>query len=262
MTLKTALFYERYELKYHIPFSLIDEIEKHIAPYCEMDHFSKKSESNFYTINNLYLDTPNFLFFKRKLHGEDDRFNMRIRTYGDEISKLYFLEVKNKSQGFVRKTRAQVKDLTIFDRLENDKPIKEKREFIQNDFFHDFAHKVYAYGARPIVFTQYKRKAYFSTIDEYARITFDIDLKCIERRNYTFERSPGMKNYDHSQYYKDHTNVILELKCENKIPFWILDIVKKFNLTRTGFSKFCFSVNEVMQFKHQITDPLNRISLV
>ena len=39
---------ERFELKYHIPVSLADEIGDFLKPYCEEDFYSKKTPGGFY----------------------------------------------------------------------------------------------------------------------------------------------------------------------------------------------------------------------
>ncbi len=249
MALKTALFYERYELKYHIPLYLVDEICDYISSFCELDHFSKISHDGYYSINNLYLDTPNFLFLRRRLAGVDDRFNMRIRTYGDEENDLYFLEVKNKQRGFVKKTRAKINGDEWFNHFREGTLPKPKEDIISNDFAYDFGSKLITYRAEPVVFTQYRRKALFSTIDEYARVTFDRDMRFIARDDYTFERSADMQYYDNPNYFDPNTNIILELKCETKVPLWMIDLIRRFNLTRSSFSKFVFGVNEVMQMR-------------
>ncbi|MDA8793099.1 polyphosphate polymerase domain-containing protein [Bacteriovoracaceae bacterium] len=250
MTLKTALFYERYELKYHIPLDLVEPICEFLTPYCEMDHFSKISPDDYYSINNIYLDTPNFLFLERRLAGVDERFNMRVRTYGDELTddSLYLLEVKNKSKGFVRKTRAKVKDMSWFDHLDKGTYPETEESVIVNDFAYDFFAKAHAYRARPVAFTQYRRKALFSTIDDYARITFDKQLRYCERDTYDFSRK-GLKYYDNANYFDPYTSVILELKCETKVPMWFLDIIRRFNLSRSSFSKFVFAIGEIMETK-------------
>ncbi len=109
MTLKTALLYERYELKYHIPWAMVAEISDYISGFCEMDHYSKISSDNFYSINNLYLDTPNYQFFQNALVGQDGRFNMRVRTYGDEENPLYFLEIKRRPADLSKKLEPRLR---------------------------------------------------------------------------------------------------------------------------------------------------------
>ena len=248
---KSSLLYERYELKYHIPFYLIEEISDYISGFCELDHYSLTSPDKFYTINNLYLDTPTHLFFRMRQAGMDERFNMRIRTYGDEEMKLWFFEVKHKTRGFVRKTRAKITDPVWFNYLKEGTWPETNWALARTDYAHQFISRALSYQAAPVVFTQYRRKAYFSTIDDYARVTFDINLRYVGRNQYTFERQ-GLRGYDHQAYFAPYTDVVLELKCEAKAPWWMLDLIRRFNLQRANFSKFAFAVNESMHERLQI----------
>jgi len=103
-----------------------------------------------------------------------------------------------------------------------------------------------SYNTSPKVFTQYRRKAYVSDIDDYARATFDIDLKSCPQTE--FKLSPGanrMTNYDHELAFPPCTNVILELKCyTTHVPLWMINLITKFNLDRQRFSKYVSSLAE------------------
>lgn len=245
MITKTALVYDRYELKYHVPVSLVAEISDYIAGFCELDYFSGISPDGFYPIHNLYLDTPSFQFFKNAIVGQDGRFNMRVRTYGEEENSSFYLEVKKKSGGFVKKTRAKVNGSDWFRMLDAGSMPQAPTEIVTKDYAYDFAYQALSHQARPVVFTRYRRKAFFSTIDDYARVTFDRDLRFSERTSYTFDRPRDMQAYDNPNYFDPDTNVVLELKCEARVPFWIIDLIRTFNLQRSGFSKFVYAVNEL-----------------
>ena len=98
---------ERYELKYHIPLALLDKIARFLEPWCMLDAFSQKSADQFYWISSLYLDSPKYTFFHWKEAGLENRFNMRIRTYGENPSPdgPRFFEIKCKRAAIVEKTR-------------------------------------------------------------------------------------------------------------------------------------------------------------
>lgn len=236
----SPLVFDRYELKYLIPASMVEPISQHISAYCELDPYSLSSHDQFYTVNSLYLDTPRFLFLRRKLDGLSDRFNMRIRGYGGEE---FFLEMKFKSQGFVKKRRAFCKGNVQEILQQHD----EGTHGVATGNKHLFMNALATYNAEPKVLTQYRRKAYFSKYDDYARITFDKDLKyCGESEFNVFPNPRLMTNYDHELQFSEGTCVVLELKCPQQVPLWFLDIIKKFDLTRTGFSKYSSSVLDLM----------------
>jgi len=87
----------RFELKYAIPFELIDPISDYVSLYSTLDEYSTNSDNSFYRVNNLYLDSQNYLFLRKRKEGAPNRFNMRVRSYGDVPEMPYFLEVKQKN---------------------------------------------------------------------------------------------------------------------------------------------------------------------
>jgi SPX domain protein involved in polyphosphate accumulation len=241
MQKSSPLFFHRYELKYHIPYFLIYEIRKYIEVYCSMDPYSEEEPDNFYTINNLYLDTYDYILLRRRLNKEDRRFNLRIRAYGDGTFAPYFLEVKYKQNGKVQKYRHPLK-------LDQWKTFAENAEqyifpalpedFVKNnDNYNKFESIIHSIYARPQIQTQYKRLAYFSNYDDYARITFDKELVYKENNTYSFNMG-DFSYYDHNMNFDPYSNIILELKCTTSVPSWFLDLIKVFNLERSSFSKY------------------------
>jgi hypothetical protein len=238
MEKSSPLVFDRYELKYLIPLSMVDAISDYISIYCELDPYSLSAPDHYYQVNSLYLDTCNFLFLRKKLEGAPDRFNMRIRGYGGEE---LFLELKFKSNGFVKKRRAFCRG-NVLDVLRDD---SEKGMGLATGNKHLFLNAFQSYNAEPKVLTQYKRKAYFSVYDDYARITFDKELKYMRESEFNiFPDHRLMCNYDHEGQFTEGTCVVLELKCPTRVPLWFIDLIKKFNLTRTGFSKYTSSIME------------------
>ncbi|HXH74715.1 MAG TPA: polyphosphate polymerase domain-containing protein [Bacteriovoracaceae bacterium] len=240
MEKSSPLIFDRYELKYLIPESLIEPISRYISAYCELDPYSLSAPDHFYQVNSLYLDTNRFLFLRRKLDEAPERFNMRIRGYG---GPELFLELKFKSNGFVKKRRAFCRG-NVMDVLEE---YSDEGLGLATGNRHLFMNAFHSYNVEPKVLTQYKRKAYFSNYDDYARITFDKDLRYQATTEFNIIPNPRlMCNYDNETQFREGTNVVLELKCPQRVPLWFIDLIKRFDLTRTGFSKYTSSVMEIM----------------
>jgi SPX domain protein involved in polyphosphate accumulation len=249
MQASSPLFFERYELKYLIPMELVEPISRMVEHYCVLDPYSERSHDKYYEVNNLYLDSPNFEFLQRRLGGMDNRFNMRIRSYGVHPTFPYFLEVKFKSRGFVKKKRAKVYGENWADELRGAPSAPEDGLGIKNtkDYKYVFIHLMQSYQVEPKVFTQYRRKAYLSEHDDYARVTFDKDLRFMRQSEFCLEPTESlMSHYDHPLNYPEGANVILELKCPTQVPLWFVDLIKTFNLERTSFSKYGTGVAEVI----------------
>jgi VTC domain len=239
---------ERYELKYKIPWSYVEPITDFISLYCDMDAYSIKTKADnyFYQVGSLYFDSPGYEFLKQRIGGKEIRFNMRTRFYGDGLKGPYFLEVKHRTglSGVVTKYRATAKSHQwphilndpSFRPPDTDDPDEKKNKEL-------FLRLATTYAIEPKILTTYRRRAFFSTIDEYSRVTMDAHMKYRVQDNYDLDHSYGMIHYDNETIYdiygKSGASVVLELKClVGEVPCWMLDLIRRFELQHTGFSKY------------------------
>jgi hypothetical protein len=253
---------ERYELKYTIPCTMVDEISHFVSTYCYLDKYSQKSHDLFYKINSLYFDTPDFLFLRWRLGSVLRRFNMRIRCYGDYPKPPYFLEVKQKRGDVVKKLRAKILDTDIYKLLNG--PIPEgflagDKEAPSRTAFLRLAH---IYNAQPQVIVQYRRKAYISNYEDYARVTFDKELRYMQQNEYSpVPIEEKMASCDVETSFDSGCNLILEMKCYTSyVPLWMIDCVKKFQLKRRSFSKYSTCLRPI--FNKYLTSGWNAQSSV
>ncbi len=241
---------DRYELKYVIPLEMIDSMTDFLSTYCSPDKYSLQTKSGFYRVNNLYLDSPNYRFLKNRMEGVDNRFNMRIRSYGDHSDMPWFMEIKQKTGSVVRKYRAMINDCNWYQAYgEPDFVFQEN----PGDAFQEknrmlFERLVFSYNAAPKVLTQYERYAWVSDVDEYARITFDRNLRFMSETEYNLTpREEEMVSCDPEVIFDPGCSVILELKCYAlHVPLWMVDLIKYFDLRRRSFSKYMTGIAEVI----------------
>ena len=232
---------ERFELKYHIPVEWADRIARFIAPYCEEDHYSQITPGAFYYITNLYLDSPSWTFFNWRKQGLHDRFNMRIRTYGEHPDPLgaFHFEVKRKLGRVCFKSRATLQGHLpglVFHTPPEQWGTKDK----DTRYLNDFLMRTLQYDARPRLLTQYKRRAWFGVTEDYSRVTIDTGMRFREENgfDYTVEQS-RMHDSGLPRYFAPGTDAVLELKCPTtQVPYWMIDLIRTFNLKQGGFSKF------------------------
>ena len=243
---------DRYELKYIIPYELVEPITEYLMAFCVLDYHSTISEDHFYDVNSLYFDTPHFLFFKNRMNGKNPRFNMRARCYGKVPKPPYFLEIKFKDSGIVNKHRATIND-EDWPMMFNDPNfvIREHGSQKDKDKKELFFQLLTKYNAEPKILTHYRRRAFVSVMDEYARVTMDIGLKYnLEEDFNMFPNYDSLISYDNTNTFvaeaqanRDNNSVILELKCvPTEVPLWMLDLIRQFQLTRTSFSKYVQSM--------------------
>ena len=268
---------DRYELKYIIPYELVEPMTEYLMAFCTLDYHSSIAPNYFYQVNSLYFDTPNLTFAKNRLYTKSPRFNMRSRAYGDGTKPPYFLEIKLKDGNIVNKFRATVDD-TEWPHMFTDfnyttKAQGNEKELRNKELFYRTATK---YNASPRIYTRYRRRAFVSEVDEYVRVTMDIDLQCHLEDKYTLVSDDGkLQNYDSENVFvkdynrTDNKNVILELKCyPHQVPLWLIDFIKYFQLNRTSFSKYLASLSSAIDYNLEygqifnINDRQNKIDSI
>lgn len=229
----------RRELKYQIPLSMVEPMSRYLENYCEMDKYSKLAGDGYYVINSLYLDSDQMVLLERKRANMANRFSVRIRSYGMKPAFPAFIEIKQKYDLMMNKKRCAI---TNFDTL------KFMRDGVTEGINPDLDHPtmkaanyhILKLQLKPKIMTQYQRKAYFGLFDPYSRVTFDRRMRCFYENEYNIFPDPErFLNYDHGDMYASRDSyVVLELKCELKVPFWMLNLIKKFDLRQMQFSKY------------------------
>lgn len=238
---------ERHELKYAIPADYIEPVSQFLRPYCSLDHHSALADDHFYQVNSLYFDTRGLEFLQQRMYGKDGRFNIRVRCYGDEGAPPYYLEIKRKSGTTGKKYRAVVNSeewpIILTDPAYRPQENGSPENHINKKLFLRIAT---TYAVEPKILTQYRRRAFFSNIDNYARVTMDISMKYRLQDRYDLRSGKDMLSYDNPSIYSDDYGcsgeVVLELKCNiGEIPLWMLDLITTFQLKQQGFSKYMSS---------------------
>jgi SPX domain protein involved in polyphosphate accumulation len=229
----------RREIKFQISRSQVEPICKFMAPYCEMDHYSRLSPDGYYLINSLYLDTSRMLLLERKRANLSRRHAIRIRTYGESPKFPGFVEIKGRVDQWVHKRRAAITRPETIAFLKHGTGGVENPD-LGNPTFRDACFQIFQLGLAPKIMTQYRRLAFFGLSEPYARVTFDRQLRAYKESEYNiFPDVSKLTYYDHQdQYESREQNVVLELKCEAKIPFWMKDMVRHFELRQQQFSKY------------------------
>jgi len=231
----------RRELKFQIPLSLVDPICSYLSAYCEIDKFSGISPTGYYKINSLYLDTDDMYLLECKRRNYTKRFSMRIRSYGDHPTFPAYLELKNKNEQFVHKIRAPITCSETVQFLQSDLgPSNLNISDLKNPTFNKIHFEIIRRNLRPRIMTQYQRKAYFGLHESYSRVTFDRALRCYGQETFDiFPNESSFMNYDHDEIFVDQrSGVVLELKCEDKVPNWMSRLIKIFELQHSQFSKY------------------------
>lgn len=237
----TQLNFERLELKYVIDEVVADRIRHQISGVCNADPHStagRRSGSNSYLINSLYLDSPALAFHEAKERGDPERVKLRVRTYSaDSIATL---EIKRRRSNVIEKRRAVVDQKDVCDAVRGiarSSSMEGKGSVALQEFSEIAARS----GATPKLSVRYEREAYESHVDSYARVTFDRNIRV--RPTVEWNLFPDDRGWcrfdDHWRLNLPTEPIVLELKCETAvIPAWLTDVIHRNQLEQTSFSKY------------------------
>lgn len=233
-----ALTYiERYELKYLLPDRLVPAVRAAIRPLCVLDEHARTNGS--YPIRSHYLDTDRFDLFFANEREQRDRFKARIRSYPGTDAPV-FLEIKRRVGDVILKSRAALREGDWQRVLASpaEAARTERAGVIQ------FVDRVHRFHLRPRLMVEYDREAYESTIDDYARVTFDRRIVCQVKETLGNEvDTRRWRHVDHPAQTRSIENVcVLELKFERRPPRWMRNMVQSLDLVRLSFSKYCYGV--------------------
>jgi SPX domain protein involved in polyphosphate accumulation len=230
--------FERLELKYVIDELRARIILSEILPYCRPDPHNPPEAGLGYDIFSLYLETPSYSFYRAKMRNEPDRIKLRARTYS--TTSPVHLEVKRKCVEVIEKTRAAVKRRTSHEVLRGyASPIDDTPT--QRSYIERFAYFSMLTGARPMVLVRYDREAYVSSVDRYARITFDrhVVAQRVDTWDLVGQESAWTSVAGRWFWNGAISPVLLELKCETVMPHWMSRLIRRHDLRAQGFSKYC-----------------------
>ncbi len=229
----------RYERKYLIPYSKLDDLRKRITSFVRPDIYALENGNGLpqYSVRSIYLDTANLDCHNEKTEGIELRKKFRIRSYNDYHSeKLAVLEIKRKVENRIKKHRS----FTAFRHIEElmntaniDKYIRPELsphalEDAQRFFFH-----VKKNNMRPTVLIVYEREAYHGLLDQGVRITFDKNIRSSLYPHWKdLFNTKGLKHLFPSHF-------ILEIKYfTDQMPVWAKSMIQEFHLRNDALSKY------------------------
>lgn len=229
---------ERREFKYLISHEVADAVRRAIRPFCDLDRYAERAPGHRYTIESLYFDTPNWALFHANEVELLDRFKLRVRHYPGASAHVFF-EVKRRYHDIILKTRGAV-PVARWPQLLADPWVA--REAIGPDpAVERFVTLTHTHHAAPVSLVRYEREAWASTIDDYARVTFDTHIRSQHVTDLSFAHDPrGWRANDdpETQGTADSSAVVLELKFTASAPTWMMHLVQRLSLWRRAFSKY------------------------
>jgi len=221
--------FNRYENKYLMDEQAYRRVYQDLLQYMVADEHNKQNP--FYSICNLYFDTPTDELICKSLAKPKYKEKLRLRSYGvPKKDDHAFLELKKKVWGLVNKRRSKLSLEEAYEFVRTGK-LPESKPYMNNQVLREIEYLLARYQLDPKVYLAYERIALFSMESRDLRVTFDTNIRS---RRYDLKLELG----DHGDLLLKPGMWLMEVKAENTIPMWLARLLSEHKLYRTRFSKY------------------------
>jgi hypothetical protein len=236
---------KRIELKYLLDEQLAQDVKVWARERLGRDPHCCESLVDSYDVHTLYLDTSTWDLYHRT--GVVGSTKYRIRQYSHE--ETLWLECKRKKKDVVRKNRTAVPATEAADRLSGQ--LSSDHANWCGDWF---VQRIADRSLRPAVQVHYRRFARTSTLEgESLRLTIDSHLQASRVSGWD---DSLVRNQSSGERRQNVSPVqILELKFHNQMPWLFKELLRKFAIPASGFSKYRSAVDgcQLLETAEQLT---------
>ncbi|MDD4351966.1 MAG: polyphosphate polymerase domain-containing protein [Candidatus Gracilibacteria bacterium] len=224
--------FNRFELKYLLPLKLAEEFKQELKKYLLPDN---RGQNGKYPISSLYYDAPDYRFYWEKIEGIKFRRKLRIRRYLEDKAftgdSTVFLEIKQRVDRVTQKRRLPLKYQEALDFCNHGLlPDCQQKDRV---LLEEMESMLKLYNLKPSVITTYDRQAFVGTdYDLGLRITFDTDI-CYKFHDLDL----GKETLE--GFMIPPTFTIMEVKTDERIPYWLSELLAAYNLRLIRVSKYC-----------------------
>ncbi len=227
--------FNRFEFKYLLRGDQIQDLIDDLEGYAHPDPHSGEEG---YRVHSIYWDSPELLFFWEKVDGEKFRRKLRFRTYGGRNGSAHaFVEIKQRVNATVQKRRI----LWPVERIRSvfgETGIDAQQESgVRDRVAMEALFLCRCHGLEPKMAVGYRRRAFFGSHESDLRITFDTRLQ------YDAQALRMGEVFETGKYMLDENLAVMELKFNDRIPLWLLELVKRHGIDRVRMSKYCAAVD-------------------
>ncbi len=238
----TQTNFKRYELKY------ILTVEQHQKLLAQMPQDMKIDSYGRHKISNIYFDTEDYRIIRHSIEKPKYKEKLRVRCYGEPSEDATaFIELKKKFNGVVYKRRIYSEQNKVFAYLNNGVDAVEHSQILNEiDYFKNCYNEI-----KPKVYLSYEREAFFSTLDENFRLTFDFNIKARDSHVSLYGSNDDL-------VVLSNEYVLLEVKTVMGLPTWFLGFLNENGIFKTSFSKYGTAYQTY--FMPQLINNLGRVA--
>lgn len=245
--------FNRFELKYVLSLEQVKRLKKDLKNYVVPDkHWNWWA----YILSSLYYDTKDYGFYWEKIEWLKFRRKLRIRRYVTNESlddnSIVYVEIKQRVDRVTQKRRVPMKYKEAL-RLIHDKQIPNWYSPNDTEVINEILNLVETYNLEPSAITTYKREAFFWTdADIWLRITFDTDIGFKQK-------DLDLANANPEWLMIPAKFCILEIKANEKIPYWITELVANHGIKLVRVSKYCQALEQAWVFPKSVFNLASQI---
>jgi SPX domain protein involved in polyphosphate accumulation len=240
--------FNRFELKYLLSLEQAQEFRSALLPYLAPDEHG--NGNGRYALESLYYDAPDLRCYREKVDGVKFRRKLRIRRYVSSQAlngeTLVFVEIKQRVDRVTQKRRV-VLPYAAAARFcdERQRPTCTSGD---ESVVNEIEAFLWQYNLRASAIVRYDRQAMVGTDNEIGlRVTFDTHLTC---QAYPLR----LDDIDAPIQVLPPDLVVMEIKVNERIPYWLTELVSIHNLKLTRISKYCLSVEtaQLVAYPHSL----------
>jgi len=233
---KESQVFDRWELKYVVTIKQMYQLMDALENYVVLD---ENGNDGLYKIKSIYYDSHDFKFYHEKMNGNKFRQKVRLRGYNNvEKDDNVFFELKQRYNSTVQKRRTGIKLNDAYALMSSDKIDDQKYNDKNLKVLNEIRYLTSMHALEPKAIVSYDRKAYMGKYEEGLRITFDTNLRC-RKENLNIEE------YNKEKYFVHPSLAVLEIKTNEKVPIWLINMIQRFEIEAHRVSKYCLSVEKL-----------------
>jgi SPX domain protein involved in polyphosphate accumulation len=228
--------FNRFELKYLLTLRQAERFKSTLRAYLVPDEHG--NHNGRYALTSLYYDSPDLRCYWEKEYGVRVRRKLRLRLYetGEVLTEEtpVFLEIKQRVDRVIQKRRAILpysQALRLCDDRQLPDCAPDDKAVIEEIYVF-----LWQYNLRPTSIVRYDRQAFIGTAyDLGLRVTFDTTLSFQVHQLHLHEAPSALPMLPADQ-------VVMEIKVNERIPYWLTELIAAHNLQMVRVSKYCRSI--------------------
>ncbi len=222
--------FRRYERKFLMPQSRLDDVLERIDGYMEPDKYCV--DGKYYTICNIYFDNDGDDVIRHSVSSPYFKEKLRLRSYGTPQSDdtTVYLELKKKTAKLVTKRRAAM-TLAQAEEYIRCGVCPKLDGYLDAQVMHEIDYFVKTNEAMPKLYVSYDRRAFFCRDNSDIRLT--IDFNVLTRRDDLF-----LEHGIYGASLLPEGTLLMEIKVPDALPMRLASMLSELEIYPTSFSKY------------------------